>query len=191
MKITDISRDITTCPVYPGDPECSVTRVRTIGDDSDCNLSRIDTGLHNGTHADAPLHFLPDGAAIDKVPLERFIGECLVAAVPGGPVDARSAAELPFAERLLIKGSGGAWFTEDGARELARRGVRLIGTDSNSVGIEGAQVGPHRAFLSAGVAILENLDLSSVAPGKYFLCAPPVLIGGAEAAPVRAVLMSD
>ena len=191
IRITDISRDITTCPVYPGDPDCTVTRVQTVGKGSDCNLSKIDTGLHNGTHIDAPLHFIADGTAVDGIPLESCIGECEVVSVPAGAIGAQTASGLPTAERLLIKGCGGAWFTGDGAKALADRGVRLIGTDANSVGIHGAQVEPHRAFLSAGVVILENLDLSQVEPGRYFLSALPVKIGGAEAAPVRAVLLSD
>ena len=100
------------------------------------------------------------------------------------------AEKLPVHERLIIKSGGEAYFTGDGAAYLAEKGVKLIGTDSNSVGIHGAQVAPHRAFLTAEVAVLENLDLDEVRPGKYFLSALPLKIGGAEAAPVRAVLIS-
>ena len=188
--LIDISRDITTCPIYPGDPGVELTRVQTIGADSDCNLSKIDTGLHNGTHADAPLHFVSGGRSIDDMPLEPFIGECIVCETESGPIGRARAEKLPVHERLIIKSGGEAYFTGDGAAYLAEKGVKLIGTDSNSVGIHGAQVAPHRAFLTAEVAVLENLDLDEVRPGKYFLSALPLKIGGAEAAPVRAVLIS-
>lgn len=189
--IIDISRDITTCPVYPGDPGCEVTSVQSLKDGDGCNLSRIDTGLHNGTHADAPLHFIDGGASIDNVPAEYFIGECVVCETAGGAIDETRAKELPVAVRLLVKSGGKAYFTRDGAACLAGKGVKLIGTDSNSVGIHGDQVAPHRAFLSADVAVIENLELSEVSPGRYFLSALPVKIGGAEAAPVRAVLIDN
>ena len=80
---------------------------------------------------------------------------------------------------------------DSSAQELADRGLLLIGTDSLSVGCKGNQVGPHRAFLSEGVAILEGLDLSQVGAGDYFLFAAPVSYDGLDGAPVRAVLVSD
>ncbi len=189
--IIDISRDVTTCPIYPGDPGVELIRVRSMEDGSAYNLSRIDTGLHNGTHADAPLHFIDGGDSIDMADPDRYIGECVVCETAPGAIDGARARELPAAGRLLVKSGGKAYFTGDGAECLARRGVRLIGTDSNSVGVDGDQVAPHRAFLSAGVAIVENLELGKVEPGRYFLSALPVKIGGAEAAPVRAVLIRN
>ena len=80
---------------------------------------------------------------------------------------------------------------ENAAEEIAFSGVKLIGTDAMSVGTHGAQVGPHVALLRENVAILENLELEHVKPGKYFLLAQPLKIGGAEAAPARAVLLAD
>ncbi|MCR5781754.1 MAG: cyclase family protein [Clostridia bacterium] len=189
--IIDISRDITACPVYPGDPGCEVTGVQSLKNGDGCNLSKIDTGLHNGTHADAPLHFIDGGVSIDNVSPDHFIGECVVCETAGGAIDEERAKDLPVAERLLIKSGGKAYFTGDGAAYLAGNGVKLIGTDSNSVGIHGDQVAPHRAFLSVGVDIVENLELSEVRPGRYFLSALPIKIGGAEAAPVRAVLVDN
>ena len=193
MQIIDISKDITCCELYPGDPPVRLETVQTIADGCDCNLSAIYTGLHNGTHADAPLHFLDGGDSIEKAELRVFLGECHVIEVPPGAITGEYVNRCfpEKAERILVKSGGKAWFLESAAEELAFSGVRLIGTDALSVGTAGAQQETHIAFLRENVAILENLELENVKPGRYFLAAQPLKIGGAEAAPVRAVLLAD
>ncbi|MBR5234344.1 MAG: cyclase family protein [Clostridia bacterium] len=193
MQIIDISKDITACELYPGDPEVRLEVVSNISAGDSCNLSSIYTGLHNGTHADAPLHFIEGADSIDKADLSVYIGECHVIDVPAGPVTGEYVNRYfpSDAKRVLMKCNGKAWLMESAAEEIAFSGVKLIGTDALSVGTQGAQVGPHVALLREKVAILENLELKNVKPGKYFLLAQPVKIGGAEAAPVRAVLLAD
>lgn len=193
MQIIDISKDITACELYPGDPEVKLEVVSNISNGDSCNLSAIYTGLHNGTHADAPLHFIEGAESIEKADLSVFIGECHVIEVPAGPVTGEYVnSYFPTdAKRLLIKSAGKAWFMESAAEEIAFSGVKLLGTDALSVGTQGNQVEPHVALLRENVAILENLELKNVKPGKYFLLAQPLKIGGAEAAPVRAVLLAD
>lgn len=193
MQIIDISKDITACELYPGDPEVKLEVVSNISNGDSCNLSAIYTGLHNGTHADAPLHFIEGAESIEKADLSVFIGECHVIEVPAGPVTGEYVnSYFPTdAKRLLIKSAGKAWFMESAAEEIAFSGVKLLGTDALSVGTQGNQVEPHVALLREKVAILENLELKNVKPGKYFLLAQPLKIGGAEAAPVRAVLLAD
>lgn len=193
MKIIDISRNIMDCGIYPGDPPVKFEAVRKIEDGSECNLGAIYTGLHNGTHVDAPLHFISHGKSIDRTDISAYIGECRVVEVPAGPITGEYVDNnFPLdCERILVKGHGLAWFLESAAQEIALSGVRLIGTDSMSVGTHGAQTEPHVAFLREDVAILENLYLEDVEPGKYFLMAQPLKIGGAEASPVRALLVSD
>lgn len=193
MQIIDISKDITRCELYPGDPPVQLETVQTIADGCDCNLSAIYTGLHNGTHADAPLHFLDGGDSIEKADLRVFFGECHVIEVPPGAITGEYVNRYfpEKAERILVKSGGKAWFLESAAEELAFSGVRLIGTDALSVGTSGAQQETHVAFLRENVSILENLELEDVKPGRYFLAAQPLKIGGAEAAPVRAVLLAD
>lgn len=193
MQIIDISKDITKCDIYPGDPDVSIEVVSSLSNGDSCNLSAIHTGLHNGTHADAPLHFIESGDSIEKANLETFIGECYVIEAPEGPITGEFVNKYfpEKAKRVLVKSGGKAWFLESAAEEIAFAGIKLIGTDSLSVGIEGNQTRPHRAFLSENVAIIENLELEKVKPGRYFLVAPPLKIGGAEAAPMRAVLLAD
>ncbi len=193
MKIIDISTDNISAVPYPGDPEPSVEWLRKIGEESDCNLSRFSMVPHSGTHADSPLHFIERGTTIDKMPLDCFIGPCTVIKVRGGVITGEDAEKLlpKNCERLLIKGDGHAFFMDASAELFADSGIKLIGTDSNSVGCSGNQLKPHRAFLQNSVAILEGLDLSKVEPGNYFLFAAPLKLGGLEGAPVRAVLIED
>ncbi len=193
MKIIDISRDILNTNIYPGDPEPRVENVHSIADGADCNLNVLHFCLHTGTHADAPLHFIDGAPSIDSIAPDIFIGPCLVIEAPEGGIsgDFVDRNFPPTCERLLIKSGGKAWFTPSGAFEASACSLKLIGTDSLSVGISGNQVQPHKAFMFENVAILEGLDLTDVEPGEYFLIALPVKIGGVEAAPVRAILIKD
>lgn len=193
MKLIDISRKFFSTEVYPGDPEPEFEQLCEIGENSQCNLTAVRACSHTGTHADAPLHFIANGDSIDKLPLEPFVGPCTVIEVPSGVITGEYVdSHFPKdCERLLIKSGGKAFFMDSSAQELAERNLKLIGTDALSVGCEGNQVGPHRAFLGGGVAVLEGLDLSEVKAGNYFLFAPPVLYDGLEGAPVRAVLIED
>lgn len=193
MKIIDISTDTLTTSVYPGDPEPRVQKIKSIEKGDDCNLSVLYSCVHTGTHCDAPLHFIEDGESIESGSLERFIGPCAVIQVREGPITGELVNNyFPHnCERLLIKGEGKAWFAESGAEEAAALGIKLIGTDANSVGTSGNQIKPHKAFLREDIAVLEGLDLSEVEPGKYFLISLPVKLSGLEAAPARAVLVKD
>lgn len=166
MNIIDISRDALKTEIYPGDPLPHAEFVSRIGEISSCNLSTLFSCVHTGTHANAPLHFIDGGASIDEVPLEPFIGPCTVIEVPEGAITGEDINEKfpQKCERLLIKGGGKAYFHSSAADELADIGLKLIGTDSLSVGVKGDQVAPHKAFLGAGICVLEGLDLSELPP---------------------------
>ena len=193
MHLIDISRDITTTEIYPGDPPTVVRRVRTIGEESDYNLSVLCTCVHAGTHVDAPLHFIEDGASVEQLPEEAFIGPCTVLEIKDSPITGECVnRRFPQnCERLLIKGNGEVTFMDSAAFEAAELPLRLIGTDALSIGMETCELQAHKAFLQKGIVILEGLDLSGVEPGNYFLIALPMKIGGAEGAPARAFLADD
>lgn len=193
MKLIDISSDLLTAPVYPGDPEPRLHVVSRIANGDECNLSALYACLHTGTHADAPMHFIEGGKSISEMPLECFIGPCTVLEIEPGPVTGEQIDALvkPGCERVLFKSGGGAYFLESAGDELAMLGVRLVGTDAQSVGCPGNQARPHRALLQENIAVLEGLCLEAAPPGDYFLIAPPVKIVGRDGAPVRAVLASD
>lgn len=149
---------------------------------------------HVGTHVDAPSHVLPEGAAIGSLPLEAFVGPARVVALPGkgeiGP-DALPPRCLGI-RRLLLQTAGQAFLSPLAALRLAERGAILVGTDALSVDPEDAADLPvHRTLLSRGVAVLENLDLSKVAPGDYRLIALPLFFRELDASPVRAILIKE
>lgn len=193
MKIIDISKKFFSCNVYPGDPAPAVEKISDMSQGELYNNSVINACVHTATHADAPLHFISDAASIDEMPLELYIGPCLVIQVPPGVITGEYVDRFfpRRCERILIKSEGKAYFMDSSAQELADRGLRLIGTDSVSIGSKGNELAPHKAFMQNNIAILESLDLSSVKPGEYFLCAAPVKLDGVEAAPVRALLIED
>ena len=189
MKIYDISRDLIKTPPYPGDEPPRLHAVHRMKDGESYNLSRLETSMHAGTHVDAPLHFIADGKDIAAMPLNAFVGECVVLTVPQTPLDAMYFMKRPFAPRILLHGKG--QLTESAIGYLYNQGCVLIGTDSQSIGSYSDELSVHVALLGYGVAVLENLELKNVPDGRYTLYAAPLKISGAEGAPCRAVLISQ
>jgi len=178
---------------YPGDPEVRLERVSSIADGDRVNLSRLDLGVHSGTHVDAPLHFVEGAPSVEALPLDVLVGPCVV-------VDGLRPAAVPQgAERVLFKTPNSRlWerdeFSEDfvgldgqAAQALVERGVRLVGIDYLSIGDEEA----HHVLLEAGVVAVEGLDLREVEPGEYRLVCAPLKLVGAEGAPARVLLLRD
>ena len=129
-KLIDISKDLRTAAVYPGDPKPAVSVFSSIAGGDICNMALLTTGLHAGTHADAPLHFLRTGADISSVPIEPFIGECTVFETDEKVLTGQYVDQyFPRVERLLIKSRGKAYFDRTGAEEAAYIGIKLIGMD--------------------------------------------------------------
>ena len=190
MEWIDISRDLFAAPPYPGDPVPRRDRIRRMDLGDAYNLSGFYACCHSATHLDAPLHFIPDGDPVDRVDLSRCLGPCRVVPAAGIVTGAHVDRLSPKAgERILFKGNGGACLSESAAFALAQAGVLLVGTDAPSIGAPDGGEAAHRELLGAGIPILEGLDLSAAEPGEYRLAALPLLLSGAEAAPVRAVLI--
>ena len=192
MKIIDISRDLFSTGPYPGDPAPKRDIIRRIDMGDECNLSGFYACCHSATHMDAPLHFIEDGDPVEKISPGRCIGPCAVVEAQGLLTGADIDRMTPLPEkRILFKGDGRAFLTQSAAFALAQAGALLIGTDAQSVGAPEDEVSPHRELLGAGIPILEGLDLSAAGPGVYRLVALPLRLDGAEAAPVRAVLLEN
>ena len=191
--IIDISQEVFSCKVFPGDPAPASQRVLSIDEGDICNLTSFSMCAHNGTHVDAPFHFLPDGNTIEKVDLDAFVGDCYVARHEGN-VTADDAANIlkraqaaGAPERILIAGK--ATVTEEAARIFVQSKIKLIGNESQTVGPEDAPMEVHKILLGADVVLLEGIVLSDVAEGKYFLSAAPLNLAGCDGAPCRAVLV--
>lgn len=193
MNIIDISRPLLTTIEYPGDPETRLDTVKSIAKGDSCNLSAVYACVHTATHADAPCHFIEDGQTIEDVDLQKYIGRCTVIEVPPGIITGEYVDKYfpKKCERLIIKGDSQSVFMESAAYEALDSGICLIGTDADSIGHSDSQMKTHKAFLQNDVAIIENLDLSQVEAGDYYLIALPVKMGAIDGAPVRAVLIDD
>ena len=192
--IYDITQPLFSCAVYPGDPAPKREQLCSMEKGDIINLTAFSMCSHNGTHADAPAHFIKDGKTVGELDLSAFIGECYVARHEGDVTaeDARrilDTAKRPGAsERILIAGQ--AVITEAAARVFADAGIKLIGNESQTVGPEDAPMQVHLILLGADVVLLEGVVLAHVPEGKYFLSAAPLNLGGCEGAPCRAVLIS-
>ena len=188
MKVYDISREVFSARVYPGDPEPRTTPVYRLEQGDLCNVTALSLGSHTGTHMDAPSHFVPGGKTIDQVELSRCVGPCQVVEAQGLLEKAWAAAVLQQGvKRLLLKGQ--AQLSVEAAQELAQGGRLLLGVEAMSVAPDDDPAPVHRALLEREVAVLESIDLRQVPAGDYILLAQPLKYGGLDGAQVRALLV--
>jgi arylformamidase len=215
MKVWDISRTLSNdLAEWPGDEPCRfrLTREKTKG--ASVNLGAISMSVHNGTHADARFHFDTDGESIEKVSLQIYLGRATVVDLWQAFLDSKekhlitiedlrpSAEAIAATSRILVK--TGRWtdstvfpkqipvIAADVPAWLQKNGVKLLGLDLPSVDeIDSKSLQNHHALAQAGIAIIESLDLSNVAPGIYQLAALPLKIAGGDGAPMRAILWRE
>jgi len=194
-------------PVYEGDAPMKFTFLKDMRKGDALTLSMFSMGAHSGTHIDAPMHFIRDGASIDRVPLASLIGPARVIDIPDS-VQSIDAAELARhewkgARRILFRtrSSVRGWMTSstfhrdfayvapDAAQLLADAGVQLVGVDYISAEQFGAPApATHRILLGKGIPMVEGLLLAEIRPGEYDLIVLPLKVSGYEGAPARAVL---
>ena len=190
MKLYDISQEIFSCRVYPGDPKPERQILSATDRGELYNLTAFSMCAHNGTHVDAPFHFLPEGKTLEKMGLEHFAGDCFVARHQGdvtAPAARGILEKAGGAERILI--AGDTTVTAEAARVFAEGNLLLLGNESQSVGPETAPMEVHKILLSRGIALLEGIVLTGVPEGRYFLSAAPLNLAGADGAPCRAFLV--
>ena len=191
MKIYDITQELFSCAVYPGDPKPERQVLNTTASGGLYNLTAFSMCAHNGTHVDAPFHFLQNGKTVDQLDLSCFVGDCFVARREGNvtAADAETILEKAGgAERILVAGK--ATLTPGAARVFAAAGILLYGNESQTVGPEDAPMEVHLILLGKGIVLLEGVVLRDVPEGRYFLSAAPLNLAGTEGAPCRAYLIS-
>ena len=197
MKIYDISQEVFTCRVYPGDPAPEKKTLSSIEAGDLYNLTAFTMCAHNGTHIDAPCHFINGGKGVDELPLEAFVGRAYVAEHQG-ILTARDAERIKnaakeldaeAAKRILIKGD--AEVSSEAAEAFAKDGILLLGNESQTVGPEDAPMAVHLLLLSANVVLLEGIRLSEVSEGVYLLNAAPLNLSGIDGSPCRAILIAE
>lgn len=195
MKIYDISQEVFGCVVFPGDPKPEYEKPAQIAKGDLYNLTTFSMCAHNGTHVDAPSHFIADGKNIEEISVKNFVGPAYVAEHEGELTGDDAIAVLERArmsdskavKRILIKGK--MVVTEEAAAVFAEAGILLYGNESQTVGPEDAPMAVHQKMLGAEIVLLEGIRLTEVPEGVYFLNAAPINLGGAEGAPCRAVLI--
>ena len=195
MKIYDISQELFSCAVFPGDSQPQREILCKIDDGDICNLTGLSMCAHNGTHVDAPFHFINGAKTIEQVPLEKFIGPCFVVDHEGivSAEDAQNFLQKAknqnpeSSKRILIKGKSEV--SAQAARIFAEEGIFLVGNESQTVGPESAPMEVHLILLGAEIVLLEGIRLAQVPEGVYFLNAAPIHLGGADGAPCRAILI--
>lgn len=193
--IYDIAQEVFGCEVFPGDPHPEKITALSLKNGDVCNLTEIHMCAHNGTHVDAPYHFLDEGKTIDQVDLDRFIGYAYVAEHEGDILadDARRILEAAKAkderavERILVKGK--ATVTKGAAEVFAEAKIKLFGNESQTVGPLEAPKEVHLIMLGAEIVLLEGIRLAKIPEGVYLLNAAPLNLGGADGSPCRATLM--
>ena len=209
MKIYDITLAISpTMPVWPGNPAVVLERVSSMDAGAHDNVSRLACGVHTGTHVDAPHHFLNDHRTVESLSLDILTGQAQVVQIPDDVkvvnAEALERTLLPAGtKRLLLRTSnshiwernetefvtGFVGISEDGADWLVSHGIKLVGIDYLSVAPYHKSVPTHRSLLTAGIIIVEGLDLSTIKPGHYELFCLPLKLVGSDGAPARVILV--
>ena len=195
MKIYDISQEVFSCQVYPDDPAPEKNMLKSMEKGDLYNLTAFGMCAHNGTHIDAPFHFIKDGKTVDEICLETFVGRAYVAEYHG-MVTGDDAAEIikkakkqnpEAAKRILIKGD--VEVSLEAAKVFASSQLLLLGNEPQTVGPQNAPMAVHLLLLGSNVVLLEGIRLSEVSEGVYFLNAAPLNLSGADGSPCRAVLI--
>ena len=203
-QLWDISPAIhPAAPVFPGDTPYSQEWVASIGPGCPVNVSAIHLSPHVGAHADAPLHYDPQGAAIGMVNLDAFLGPCrVIHAIGCGPLiewqHIAHAINARLPQRVLVRtyqSAPAGWdanlaaYAPKTVSRLADLGVKLIGIDTASIDPASSKtLDSHMVIRQRNLRVLENLVLDNVAEGDYELIALPLKLTEADASPVRAIL---
>ena len=194
-KIYDITQELFGCVVFPGDPAPQKSTLASMSEGDPYNLTAFSMCAHNGTHIDAPYHFVNDGKKIDELMMSSTVGWAYVADFEG-VVSAEDAERIisnarklsaDAAKRILLKGR--TTVSLEAAKVFAKQGILLLGNESQTVGPEDAPMAVHLVLLGADVVLLEGVRLSAVPEGVYWLSAAPLLLGRCEGSPCRALLV--
>ncbi len=206
-KIYDLSIPIKSNMLkWPSDPDVKVEQLSFINKGDRANFSKVDFGVHTGTHIDAPYHFYNQGLKIDELSLYDLIGEVLVVETESPVINKKflKTIDLRRHKRVLFKtlNTGNrllkkkkfsedyVYISKDGAKYLASKKVKLIGIDYLSIEeYKSKNADAHKIITKNNIIIIETLDLSKIKPGEYLLIALPVKIKNSDGAPARVVLI--
>lgn len=206
-KYIDISAVLSPkMPVWPSSEPFKFEILRN-HDENNVQVSRMELNMHTGTHVDSSKHFVKQGKEINEMDLRKFVGEVLVVeCLNTEKIDQNVVMGLKIpvgTKKIIFKTTNSLHkcdifndqyvaLTTDAARWLTNKGIELLGIDAPSIELyHGRDYVTHQVLLNENMVILEGLDLSLVKPGNYYLMALPLRIEGAEASPVRAILVEE
>ena len=207
MKIYDVTKVISEeMTVYKNRDSKKIQRFEIATyPENDMYESDIRLNMHTGTHMDAPLHMINGGKSVEQVDVATYIGKAKVFDLTHVKVaiyekDIRDL-DIEEGDRVIFKTRNSfdppgynpnfIYLEEDGAAYLRDKKIRLIGIDAMSLERDKPEHPTHKIILGAEIGVVEDMDLSKIEAGEYTLHALPLLIKGAEATPVRALLIQD
>jgi arylformamidase len=212
MTLIDLSHPLVDGePCYPGDPVPRIKPFNSLAE-AGFNTTRFAMGTHQGTHLDAPFHFLRDGITVDKIPLDTLYGPAeLVDLAPGGELGKGATISRQMLQthaqsfyegaRVICRAGWDQHFghedfyrnfpslTPEAAQWMVDQGVQLVGMDTPSPAEDFEEV--HKILLGAGIIIIEALANLAGLPEKFTIAAFPLRIKGRDGSPVRAVAIVD
>lgn len=193
MIIHDITREITSTPIYDGDPVTDFQWVMRMDCGDDYNLSKIKFCNHAGTHIDTPKHFCDDGKTITDYNISSFCGECSVVSVNGILTGKDMEFILPNCKKKVLfkSDNNDGILTLSAVFVLADYEIEMVGTENMSIGFSSEEYRVHKELAYNDILVIENLDLSGVNDGDYIISALPLKIDSAEAAPARVILLEQ
>lgn len=211
MKIFDITIPLSPqTPVWAGEESVTITGIERIAQGDEYNVSKIEMGVHAGTHIDAPYHVNDRGKTVDQIPVDQLVGKAQVVQI-ADEIDRINAQvvqscqiESGIQALLFRTGNSNFWkensvrfreqFTaldSSAAEWLVSRGIRVVGIDWFSISIMDDLYKPHKILLESDIVIIENLDLSEIQVGFYTLYCLPLKLVGSDGAPARAILIQE
>lgn len=188
-------------PVFPGDPKTKIEKIKNITEDG-YELSKITTGVHIGTHIDAPSHFFQDRIDASELDLNTLVGKAVVIEFPNsGLISVSDLKSIDFSQhtRVIFKTQNSAlmnteifnenyvYLDEQAADYLIEQEIKLVGFDYYTLDKYNSDMPVHKKLLENDVVIIEGLNLCQIDPGEYELLALPIKLK-AEAAPARVIL---
>jgi kynurenine formamidase len=204
-------------PAYPTHARFGRTLYESYEYGDDALHYGLTTSEHTGTHMDAPLHFIPEGPAVDEIPLDRLAGRAATIEATdlgadgllsvgrieaweenNGPIEAKDRVLIRYGwDRRWTTGPEGRRFLEDwpglsgeAAEYLVGKGVSLVGCDTLAVDATISTENPaHYALLGSEVYIIENLKNLDLLPPFCRFLALPLKIRGGSGSPVRAIAL--
>ena len=191
---------------WPSDPVPRITRLKDRDKGDPVSLMEIQIVDHVGTHIDAPLHFIPGGMTIDKMPLNAAMGRARVIEIKNRKaitLEELAPHKIRRGERILFKTRNSSlyktgeftedyvYFSTEVAQHLVDKGVRVVGLDYISIGTPADRDNirdTHSILLGNGIYVIEGINLSKVKAGKYELICLPLLLDRGDAGPARAIV---